>query len=593
MGRRELGFQLWEVHRAGELCGRGDFAEHDPDSLNLMLEAAGRLAREVLLPLRRPMDLEPPVLEGGRVRVHPGTAGALAALGQGGWVGANLPAEHGGLGLPLVAGVACRALFAAANYSLSVYPMLAAGVARLLISFAEPGLREAYLPRLLDLSWTGTMALTEPQAGSSLADIQTEARPAGGHYLLSGRKLFISGGDQDASENIVHLLLARVAGAPAGVKGISLFLAPKLRPGPSGLEPNDIACSGLFHKLGYRGMPLTQLSLGEEGECRAWLVGPENQGLACMFQMMNEARLEVGLAAAGVAAAAFRASLDYARTRLQGRPPGEKDPQAPPVELIRHADVRRLLLKQRAIAEGGLGLVLEAARQADLARLAGGADQRRRHETLLGWLTPLAKSFPAEKGVEAVSAGLQVLGGYGYCREYPLELFLREARIHPIHEGATAIQAQDLLGRKALGHRGEALALFTAEVRAAVSRAAGTPLEPQARRLDQALAGLVNATSHLEEVGARRGAEAMLADAALYLEAAGLVAAGWQWLRQGLAAFAGLRRRPGQELSAFYRGKIMTGRYFFAYELPQAKGLVARLNQDDPLTTEMEPELFG
>jgi butyryl-CoA dehydrogenase len=593
MGRRELGFQLWEVHRAAELCGRGAFAEHDPDSVGLMLEAAGRLAREVLLPLRRPMDLEPPVLEGGRVRVHPGTAGALAALGEGGWVGANLPPEHGGLGLPLTAGVACRALFAAANYSLSVYPMLAAGVARLLISFAEPGLRDAYLPRLLDLSWTGTMALTEPQAGSSLADIQTRARPAGGHYLLTGRKLFISGGDQDASENIVHLILARISGAPAGVKGISLFLAPRLRPGGEGLEDNDIACSGLFHKLGYRGMPLTQLSLGERDDCRAWLVGPENQGLACMFQMMNEARLEVGLAAAGVAAAAWRASLDYARTRLQGRPPGEKDPQAPPVELIRHADVRRLLLRQRAVAEGGLSLVLEAARQADLARLAEEPDRRRRRETLLGWLTPIAKTYPSEEGVAAVSAGLQVLGGYGYCQEYPLELFWRESRIHPIHEGATAIQAQDLLGRKALRHRGEALGLFAGEVRAEIEAAAGTPLEPQARRLEEALSGLVGATAHLEQVGARRGPEPMLADAALYLEAAGLVAVGWQWLRQGLAAFAGLRQRPGRERSDFYRGKILTCRYFFAYELPRTRGLFHRLHQDDAITLAMEPELFG
>jgi len=591
VAQRELGFQLWEVHRLADLAGHGRFADHDRDTLDMMVEAASRLSRAVLAPLRQPMDLDPPVLEDGGVRVHPGTTRALDELGGGGWVGANLAPEHGGGGLPLMVGVACRFLFAAANYSLSVYPMLAAGVSRLIINFAPPELQKLYLPRLLTLEWTGTMALTEPGAGSSLADIATQAEPAGDHYLLSGQKLFISGGEHDARENIVHLLLARIKGAPAGHRGISLFLVPKLRPDGGGLTPNDIVCSGLFHKMGYRGMPLTQLSLGENNDCRGWLVGRENRGLACMFQMMNEARLEVGLAACGVASAAYRASLAYALERRQGRPPGEKDPTQPQARIIRHADVRRLLLKQRAIAEGGLGLVLQAAAYADRAAL-GGEDAARAGE-LLDLITPVAKSFPSDLGLEAVSAGLQVLGGYGYCQEYPLELLYREARIHPIHEGTSGIQGMDLLGRKVAGDGGRALALWAEEVRDDIARARRLDaVEPLSQELEAALVGLEQATGRLLALGREHGQEAMLADATLYLELMGLVAVGWQWLKQAQAAQAGLKR--AQDAAAvFYKGKLITARFYFSHELPRVRGIVHILGRGPAASLEAEPETFA
>jgi butyryl-CoA dehydrogenase len=432
----------------------------------------------------------------------------------------------------------------------------------------------------------GTMALTEPHAGSSLADLTTAARPTDeGHYLITGTKIFISAGDHDAVDNVVHLLLARIQGAPPGVKGISLFLVPKLREGDDGKSvSNDVAVAGVYHKLGYRGAPITQLQFGENGDCRGYLVGREHQGLACMFQMMNEARIGVGLGATAIGSAAYYAALQYCRERPQGRKPGVKDPCAPQVPLIEHADVKRMLLFQRAIMEGSLSLALQCGKYEDVLRSGDGPARERAH-LLLEALTPAAKSYPSEMCIHTVSAGLQCLGGYGYCDEFPLEQFYRDARIHPIHEGTTGIQALDLLGRKMTAAHGAAAHAFAEEVAACARDARIIPeLDGYAQCLTDAVDLLGKVFHSLAEFAVKGETEVFCADAVLFLEMFGITAVAWQWLLQGIAAHEGLRAHPGETDVDFYRGKLLTMRYFFHYELPKTAALAKRLMETDGLT---------
>jgi butyryl-CoA dehydrogenase len=587
---RNLQFLVHDVHDAAELTRLPRFQDQSGDSIDMVLDAAAKLATNLLQPIADEMDKQPPHFDGATVRVHPAVKRLMKEYGDGGWIAAHADYERGGQQLPNLVNMAAHFIFAAANYSASVYLTLTAGAVRLLEAFGSPELCAAYAPSMHAGRWQGTMALTEPQAGSSLADVACAAEPTGeGFFRLRGQKLFISAADHDGVENVVNMLLARVAGDPPGVKGISLFLVPKRRLDPGG-EPtdNDIATAAVYHKLGYRGAPITQLSLGERGDCRGWLVGERRQGLRCMFQMMNESRLEVGVGAAGIASAAYYASLQYARERTQGRKPGEKDPMRAPVPLIEHADIRRMLLFQRAVTEGSLSLLLQCAKLADLAAAAEGAE-RDDAALLLDLLTPIAKSYPAEMAIHAASAGLQVLGGYGYCDEFPLERLWRDARIHPIHEGTTGIQAIDLLGRKVSMRDGRALALFVAAVEGTVAQAnASAGLAGLADELAAALRELRSTTADLSALAGQGGQELFLADATLYLEAFGLVAIAWQWLRQAVAL--GRIERPAD--AAFRGGKLAACRYFFAYELPKLAGLLVRLRQADGLTVRLDGAAF-
>jgi alkylation response protein AidB-like acyl-CoA dehydrogenase len=591
---RNLRFLLYEVMDAERLAQWPRFGEYDRESFDMMLDTAHRLSSELLFPALRELDQQPPRFEGGRVLVNPLVREFLSQAGEGGWVGAPFDYEHGGLQLPTMLNTACLYLFNAANFPAAAYLGLTTGAAHLVLSYGSEELQETYVPPMLEGRWQGTMALTEPQAGSSLSDVAVSAEPTDqGHYLISGQKIFISAGDHDGADNVVHLMLARIKGAPAGVKGISLFVVPKLRPQGGDLVPNDLATAGLFHKMGYRGCPIVQLSMGENGDCRGWLVGEASQGLAYMFQMMNEARIGVGKQATAVASAAYYASLQYAKERLQGRPVGDKDPTRPPVPLIRHADIKRLLLLQRAVVDGSLSLIMQAAWYADLA--AHGPEEGRQDAfLLLDLITPVVKTYPSEMGVLATSAGMQILGGYGYTDEFPLEQLYRDMRIHPIHEGTTGIQGMDLLGRKAMMHKGRALQLFAQEVAADIAAAAElTDLAPQAKRLSQALLLLRQATEAKMALAARGEVENFLSDATLYLELFGLVAVAWQWLKQGLSACRARQKAPSQSEQSFYQGKLDTMAYFFAYELPKAHGLAQRLGEDDGLTMKMPEEHFA
>ncbi len=594
VSKRNLKFLLHEVYRAEELCQLPFFADHDRESFDMMLGTALRISEQLLFPALRDLDLNPPELVDGQVRVRPVVRQMLEQCGEGGWLSATFPYEHQGMQLPVMINTACIYAFASANFSASAYLGLTTGAAHLILSFGAPELQETYVPNMLSGRWQGTMALTEPGAGSSLSDVAVTATPTEqGHYLISGQKVFISAGDHDAVDNVVHLMLARIKGAPAGVKGISLFVVPKLRPQGDGLAPNDLNTAGLFHKLGYRGCPIVQLSMGEAGDCHGWLVGEPHKGLAYMFQMMNEARISVGKQATAVASGAYYASLQYAQERPQGRPIAAKDPSQPQVPIIEHADVKRMLLFQRAVVDGSLALVLQCAKYADLANHGQGQVQEDA-SLLLELLTPVAKTFPSEMGILSTSAGVQVLGGYGYTDEFPAEQYFRDMRIHPIHEGTTGIQGMDLLGRKISLQQGRTLQLFAEELGREIADAAQTPeLAEYGQRLQAALDLLLAATQAKLALAKTGDVAVFLCDASLYLELFGLVTVAWQWLKQGRVAAQALAGGVGESDQAFYRGKLTTMRYYFHYELPKAKGLAERLAESDGLTARMDAGLFS
>ncbi len=593
--KRNLKFLLYEVFDTVSLTRHEYFAQHNRKTFDLILDEAFKMARNLLYPILEEMDRQAPELVNGTVRVHPQVKKILQSFGEGGWIAANIPHQFDGEQLPMMIVGAGHFIFSAANYSAGVYPEACTGAAHLITSFGSPDLVEKFVPDMLAGRWQGTMALTEPQAGSSLGDITTTARPTeAGYYLISGRKVFISAGDHDGAENIVHLMLARIEGAPAGVKGISLFVVPKLRPDEQSgrLVANDIEVSQVFHKLGYRGTPITELSIGDKGDCRGYLVGEPHKGLKYMFQMMNEARISVGIGATGIASAAYYAALDYAASRPQGRRLLEKDFAKPQIPIIEHADVRRMLLFQRAVVEGALGLIMQCSFYADQEKVLAG-DEKEKAALLLELLTPVVKTYPSEMGILSVSQGLQCLGGYGYCEDFPLEQYYRDIRIHPIHEGTTGIQGMDLLGRKLVMKEGRALALFGEEVKSTIAEAKKLPgMEDHTAALETALNRLQEITLHLVGVAQSKGPEAYLADAVVFLEFFSIICVAWQWLKQATIATRALGQKPSAADVDFYTGKLFAFRYFFRYELPKTEGLAGRLTDNDPVTLEMKPSYF-
>ncbi len=591
---RNLKFLLYEVFDAQSLTRARYFSQHTRKTFDMVLDAALKLSRNLLHPLFEEMDRKPPAFSQGQVKVHPAVSKIMKEFGQGGWISATFPEESRGEQMPFLLSNACYAMFFAANYSASVYPGLTAGAARLIASFGDENLKKTYLEKLLSGTWQGTMALTEPQAGSSLGDIITTAVPTDkGHYLISGRKIFISAGDHDGVENIVHLMLARIEGAPAGAKGISLFAVPKKRPDEKhGLIANDITVSQIFHKMGYRGAPITELSIGDHGDCHGWLLGQAHHGLGYMFQMMNEERIGVGLGAAAIATAAYYAALEYCKARTQGREITAKDPSAPQIPLICHADIRRMLLFQKAVSEGSLSLLMQCSLYEDRKKTVP-AEERERYELLLDILTPVAKTYPSEMGILSVSQSIQCFGGYGYCEDFPVEQHFRDMRIHPIHEGTTGIQAMDLLGRKVTMKKGAAFRAVSDEIQDCIRAARAYPdLSSFADRMEKALGELEDITAHLLGTAQKKGTDVFLADAALYLEFFGIVIIGWQWLLQAAAVQKAMKQPLSAGESDFFAGKMFTARYFFAYELPKTAGLAHRLREDDPLTLEMNPAFF-
>jgi butyryl-CoA dehydrogenase len=591
LSRADLDFQLYDWLDVESLVKRERFAEHSRETFDDVLDLCATIAAERFAPHNKLNDSHEPELVDGRVRLNPEVQAAVDAVGEAGIVGAGMGAEVGGLQLPQVLQTAGFAYFQAANIASWGYTFLSAANANLLLALGSPEQIDTWVRPIVEGRYHGTMCLSEPQAGSSLSDITTRAeRRPDGTYRVFGNKMWISCGDHELGENIVHLVLAKIPGGPPGIKGISLFVVPKHLMAPDGSigERNDVVLAGLNHKMGFRGTTNTLLNFGEGthtpgGEAGAvgYLVGEAHRGLAYMFHMMNEARVGVGAGATALGYTGYLKALGYARTRTQGRLPDGKDPAAPQVPLLDHADIRRMLLEQKVAVEGALGLVLYCGRLIDEESTAVDATDRERAANLLEILTPIAKSWPSQWCLHANDLAIQVHGGYGYTREYDVEQHYRDNRLNPIHEGTHGIQGIDLLGRKTTMDGGAALTELAQAISATVERASGGSADDLARALQASLDRLVEVTATLNAVSDR---SLRLANASLYLEAVGDVVLAWIWLEQYLAT--------GDHDDALRRGKRETARYFFRYDLPRTEPRFALLEQVDRTTVDFDPAGF-
>jgi butyryl-CoA dehydrogenase len=570
VNRRDIDFYLYELLDLEGLLKNDRYKEHDRDTVTAVLDLAQQIAEEAFLPCAAELDEHEPVFEAGRAVTPDSLKACLKTFIEAGLPAATFDASLGGMQLPMLVANFMQGIFQAANGSAVGYIFLTTSNAHMLEACGSDALRARYLPPLVEGRWFGTMCLSEPHAGSSLSDIRCMAEPLGdGSFSLTGTKMWISGGDQDVSENIVHMVLARTPGAPAGVKGISLFLVPKYRVTETGEigDFNHIALAGLNHKMGQRGITNTLLNFGEGGECLGYLVGAEHEGLKNMFHMMNEARIGVGMGAAMSGLAGYLYSLDYARNRPQGRHPGIKDPNSPMLPIIEHADIRRLLMEQKVTVEGSIALLSYCTQLVDQQEMAEDASDKERLTLLLELLTPVAKSWPSEYTLEANKHAIQILGGYGYTREYPVERHYRDNRLNPIHEGTHGIQGMDLLGRKVNLAGGVTLSIFEEEMQPALQAAAGTETLAAMGEALTDIWQLVKRT--VETVNQEADTVARLSSATPFLDAFGHVVIAWLWLRQAVIAREALQN-GAQADADFYEGKVAACQFFYRYHLPQA-----------------------
>jgi alkylation response protein AidB-like acyl-CoA dehydrogenase len=593
LSRRDLDFLLYEWLRVDELTKRERFAEHSRETFDGVLDLCEQLATRYFAPHNKKSDANEPTFDGEKVTVIPEVKEALDAFAQADLISMAMDQALGGAQLPIAVAEAGIAWFSAANVSTTGYLMLTVANANLLAKFGSPDQIEAFLQPMLAGRFSGTMALSETQAGSSLADILTRAEPQDdGTYRLFGSKMWISGAEHELTENIVNLVLAKIPGGPPGTKGISLFIVPKFLVNADGSvgERNDVVLAGLNHKMGQRGITNTVLNFGE-GKFRpggkagavGYLVGEPHRGITYMFHMMNEARLGVGMGAVSLGYTGYLKSLEYARERPQGRPVMVKDPATPQIPIIEHPDVKRMLLAQKAYVEGGMALLLYCAKLVDIQHSAETDEERDATTLLLDILTPIGKSWPSQWCLAANDLAIQVHGGYGYTREYDVEQHYRDNRLNPIHEGTHGIQSLDLLGRKVTHRNGASLVELgkaMSQTIGTAKAAGGVPAE-LAAQLDSAWQRLVGVTTAMFGSG---DIEAAMANSVIYLEAFGHIVVAWMWLEQALAA-------DGHS-GDFYDGKRQAARYFFRYELPKTAPQLDLLASLDRTTLEMRDPWF-
>jgi alkylation response protein AidB-like acyl-CoA dehydrogenase len=587
---RNLNFMLKQVYPIAAFCRYTQFAQHSAADFDAIISLAHELALKKFLPHNRASDLQEPELHEGKVSMIAEVKQALDAYAQAGFPAAVAELDDGGMALPFSVSLVCDALFASANVSTTGYVMLARGVANLLKAHGSDEQQKKYMQPILQGRFLGTMCLSEPQAGSSLGDIKTMAHAqADGSYRISGAKMWISGGEHDMSENIIHLVLAKIPGGPLGVKGISLFIVPKYLINEDGSvgAKNDVQCAGVNHKLGQRGIVNTFLKFGEQDQCVAYLVGKPHQGLAQMFHMMNEARIGVAVGAVMLGTAGYLYSLDYAKQRLQGRHPEQKDPTSPPVPIIEHADIKRMLLQQKTYTEGAFALAIFSANLVDQRNHATQSEKATEANMLLELLTPILKAWSGQWCCKANDLAIQVLGGYGYTREYPVEQYYRDNRLNPIHEGANGIQAIDLLGRKVMLGNGRAFELFQQHVYRCIQQAVQIPsLKKMADDLAETMAQITRCTENLTAAMHKGQLRLALANASDYLNAMGHASIAWMWLNQAIHAQQCLSNAAMHEHD-FYQGKLQAARFFFEYELPSVKPWIALLNRLDDTCLQM------
>ncbi|MBV6759068.1 acyl-CoA dehydrogenase [Rhodococcus opacus] len=591
LSRRDLDFLLYEWLDVAALTARPRFSEHSKDTFDAVIDLGADIATKRFRPHNKKSDTNEPMMRpDGTVELIPEIKDALDAFGEAGLVAATFDEALGGLQLPTAVARASLLWFQAANAGTSAYPVLTIANANLLAEHASASQIDTYLRPMLEGRFFGTMCLSEPHAGSSLTDVTTKARPAGdGTYRVTGTKMWITGGDHELTENIVHLVLAKVPGGGPGVHGLSLFIVPKYL--PDGTR-NDVTLVSLNHKMGNRGATNALLNFGDgtypvsdEAGAIGYLVGDEHRGLTYMFHMMNEVRIDVGLVATAVGYTGFLQALEYAKVRTQGRKTGEKNPSSHPVPLIEHTDVKRMLLAQKSYVEGALALGLYCSLLVDEQQTADTHEQRTRATLLLDVLTPISKSWPAQWCLEANSLAIQVHGGYGYTRDYDVEQLYRDNRLNAIHEGTHGIQGLDLLGRKVVMQEGAGLQLLVDTIGQTIARVdesrAAADTAGYAKELGAAVERLTAVTSTLWSAN---DVAVTLANSSIYLEAAGHVVLAWIWLEQLLAT-------DGKD-GDFYNGKRAAAQYFYHYELPKTAPQFDLLSSLDRTTVDVRPDWF-
>ncbi|KWX69253.1 acyl-CoA dehydrogenase [Mycobacterium sp. NAZ190054] len=592
ISRRDLDFLLYEWLDVESLTERQRFAAHSRETFDAVLDLSTDIAEQCFAPHNKKADANEPIMRpDGSVELIDEIAEALRVYQSAGLTAGTFDDDLGGMQLPVTIGRASMMWLQAANVGTANYPFLTIANAQLLAKYGTADQVRHYVVPMVEGRYYGTMCLSEPQAGSSLADITTKAVPQGdGSYRITGTKMWISCGEHDLGENIVHLVLAKSPGGGPGVKGISLFVVPKFLPGEDGIglgERNDVTLMGLNHKMGVRGTTNTLLAFGDgthqpggRGGAVGYLVGQEHAGLSCMFHMMNDARIGIGFIATALGYVSYLKSLDYAKVRTQGRPPGAKDPSASALPLTEHADVRRMLLAQKSYVEGSLALALYCARLVD-EQVTGNPESIREASALLDVLTPVVKSWPSEWCLKANDLAIQIYGGYGYTRDYDVEQHYRDNRLNRIHEGTNGIQAIDLLGRKVTLDSGYGWTTLLARVENTVDRgqSAGGDAALHAATLRTAWSTLAEVTT---ELLAEPDARLRLANASIYLDAVGMAVTAWMWLEQLLAAEGGT--------DDFYEGKRRAAEYFFTYELPQINSHIGVLRAGGQLLLDTTPE---
>ncbi len=572
----ELRFVLNEVVGLDQVAALPNCDSAAPDLVDAVLEEAGKFAAGVLAPLNTVGDRQGSTLENGVVRTPAGWKEAYAQFVESGWNSLPFEPDYGGQGLPWTVAFAVNEMWQAANMAFGLCPLLNQGAVDLLTEHGSEEQKRVYLARMIAGEWTGTMNLTEPQAGSDLAAVRTRAvRAEDGSYRITGQKIFITYGEHDLTENIVHLVLARLPDAPPGIKGISLFIVPKFLPNPDGTPGarNDLRCASLEHKLGIMASPTAVMAFGDDGGAVGYLVGQENRGIEYMFTMMNNARLGIGIQGVAIAERAYQQARDYARSRVQSRDLAEA--KGGPVAIIRHPDVRRMLLDMRAKIEAARALALYAGVQLDTARHHTEDAVRAAAAARVDLLTPIVKAWSTDIGVEVTSTGVQVHGGMGFIEETGAAQHYRDARIAPIYEGTNGIHANDLAFRKTGRDGGEAARALIAEMRATVAALEGTPgddMEAIRTNLAAGLDALEQAVAWTVTTQAGGDPRAVAAGAANYLKLWGTVAGGWMLARSAARAMEGLRR-PGAN-APFLEAKLITARFYAEQVLAQAPGLL-------------------
>ena len=588
---QDMRFLLEAVVGLEEVRALPGYGEATPDLLEAVLEEAGKLASQVLAPLNQPGDRQGSRIENGVVRTPEGWAAAYAKFVQGGWPSVPFDSEHGGQGLPWAIHTPLAEMWSSANLAFSLCPMLSVGAAEVLAVHGTEAQKSLYLKPLVEGRWTGTMNLTEPQAGSDLGQIRTRAVREGGRYRITGQKIFITYGDHDIAENIVHLVLARLPDALAGVRGISLFIVPKRMVGTDGTlgAHNDLRCVSLERKMGIHASPTCVMAYGDQGGAVGYLVGEENRGLEYMFTMMNNERLGVGIQGIAVAERAYQLARDYARQRVQGRDDAAAGRE--PVPIIRHPDVRRMLMTMRALTEAARALAYQTAILLDRARRHPDEAERRHSQSLVDFLTPVVKSWSADVACEVASLGVQIHGGMGFVEDLGAAQLFRDARITPIYEGTNGIQARDLVGRKLLREGGETARRLEAEIGALDAKLAQTGGEDMAairRGLADGARALAEATGWLLDV-AKTDPLAPATGATHYQTLVGIVAGGWMMARAALATAEGEKSASD---GTFLAAKRATARFYADKILPQSGALLAVIKTGSASTMALTEEQF-